>query len=398
MVVLAVLLGLAANHCSGKSTRTGPSAGGGEGPGDAGEDGVGGSSAAGGKGGSGGKGASGGKGGSGATSGTGAGGTDETGGTGGRGGSEAAGEGGDDGVGGVSGSLQAGSSGASGAGAGGSAGQGGDAGQTAMAGAGQGGMGGAGQGGTGGAPSTFNPSDLGDRLVLWLDAGALAQTNGDKVAVWSDLSGAANHALQSTDAYRPTFTASSINGLPAVTFDGAQSHFQIVDTLTLRWGTGDFALLVVARGAPSEGTNAMLYQKSNLGSPYAGPNFYVNADKPSPSRRAAIQLDATTYTGTLAGVGDTIPRLFGGTRRVATGTSVLEMRVNGATESTLIGGVVDIDATAQPAIIGHNGYNPAAGFQAFAGDIAEVCAVKGTVTDEELDDLEGYLMSKYALP
>jgi len=374
MVVLAVLLGLAANHCSGKSSPTGPGAGGAGGPGDAGEDGVGGSSASGGNGGAGGQAASGGKGASGGSGATGG-----TGGTGGSGGSDAAGEGGDAGVGGGSGGIQAGSSGAGGAGAGGSAGLVGDAGQ-------------------GGAPSTFIPTALGNRLVLWLDAGALALTNGQDVPAWSDLSGAANHALQAFDSYRPIYTASAINGLPAVTFDGAQSHLEIADALTLRWGTGDFAILVVARGAPSQATNAMLYQKSNLSSPFAGPNFYVNADKPSSSRRAQIQLDASTYTGTLAGVGDTVARLFVGARRAASGASVLEMRVNGATETTLSIGAVDIDAVGQAVIIGHNGYNPNSGFQAFEGDIAEVCAVRGALSDAELDDLEGYLMSKYALP
>jgi mono/diheme cytochrome c family protein len=50
------------------------------------------------------------------------------------------------------------------------------------------------------------------------------------------------------------------------------------------------------------------------------------------------------------------------------------------------------------ALGGHNGYNRALGFQAFKGDIAEMVAVKGTVTDAEFQSIEAYLMSKYALP
>jgi len=362
-VVLALFLGLAANQCSGKSSPTNPGSGGS----DAGEGGVGGADASGGKGGSGGKSGSGGTGGVGGSAGTGA-------------------------AGGAAGSVGT-NGGASGAGGAGTAGEGGDGDP------GGGVAGDAGENGGGGAPSTFVPTDLGDRLVLWLNAGALAQANGDKVAVWSDLSTAANHAQQSVDAYRPTYTASAVNGLPAVTFDGLQSHLQLDDTPTLRWGTGDFAILVVARGAPSEATNAMLYQKSNLASPFAGPNFYVNADKPSASRRAQIQLDQSTYTGTFFGVDDTVPRLFGGTRKVVNTTSELAMRLNGVTETMLMrSSVVDIDAPGQPAIIGHNGYTPNSGFQAFEGDIAEICAVKGAMTADELSELESYLMDKYALP
>jgi hypothetical protein len=78
---------------------------------------------------------------------------------------------------------------------------------------------------------------------------------------------------------------------------------------------------------------------------------------------------------------------------------VLEVRVDGARQGTLsISPPIDADAPGQAVIIGYNGYNPSPGFQAFKGDIAEIVAVKGPVTDAELQSLESYLKSKYALP
>ena len=80
-------------------------------------------------------------------------------------------------------------------------------------------------------------------------------------------------------ARQPALTASGINGLPAVTFDGATTFLQIADSATTRWGTGDFALMVVARGAPNVATNAMLYNKSELAAPYAGINLFLNVTR-----------------------------------------------------------------------------------------------------------------------
>jgi hypothetical protein len=73
--------------------------------------------------------------------------------------------------------------------------------------------------------------------------------------------------------------------------------------------------------------------------------------------------------------------------------------VDGVRQSSLaVTPLVDEDAVGQAVIIGHNGYNPSPGFQAFKGDIAEIVAVKGTLTASELQNLEIYLIGKYALP
>jgi hypothetical protein len=268
-------------------------------------------------------------------------------------------------------------------------------------GAGVGGSGGEDAGsGAGGSSGMSTPAALGARLVLWLDAArGLTITSGGPIVRWQDQSGAKNDAVQPSPGNRPILTGAGIHGLPSATFDGSVTFLQIADAPTLGWGTQDFTLLVVARGAGNTSANTMLYQKSNLGPPYAGPALYLNANKPMPSTKVAMQLDGDFYTDSRDDFADDRPHLFGG-RLVASGASaILEVRVDGARQGMLsVNPAIDADAPGQAVIIGHNGYNPSPGFQAFKGDIAEIVAVKGTVTDAELQSLEAYLMSKYALP
>jgi hypothetical protein len=257
--------------------------------------------------------------------------------------------------------------------------------------------GGGGTGGGGGGSSGFTPAAFGSRLVAWLDAAR--GIAGTPVASWADQSGAGNNATQTMAPSQPALTASGINGLPAVSFDGALTFLQIADSATTRWGAGDFALMVVARGAPNVATNAMLYNKSEAAAPYAGINLFLNVTRGAASAKASLQLDADFHATTRDDFGDANPHVFGG-RLVTTGASaLLEVRVDGARQGTLslAGSAVNLDAPGRATIIGHNGYSPLSGFQAFKGDIAEVVAVKGTVSDAELANLEAYLMNKYAL-
>jgi hypothetical protein len=78
--------------------------------------------------------------------------------------------------------------------------------------------------------------------------------------------------------------------------------------------------------------------------------------------------------------------------------STLEVRVDGALSSSLTGPQVastDVSARGSDAIIGHNGYAPRPEAQQVHGDIAEMLAVRGAVSDAELAGLERYLIERY---
>jgi hypothetical protein len=142
----------------------------------------------------------------------------------------------------------------------------------------------------------------------------------------------------------------------------------------------------------------MLYNKSEPASPFAGINLLLNATRGAVTAKASIQLDADFFTSTRDDFGDAAPHLMGGRFVMSATGGLLEMRVDGAQQGMLsVSGSVNLDAPGRATMIGHNGYDPSSGFQAYKGDIAEIVAVKGTVSDAELASLEAYLMDKYGL-
>ena len=100
---------------------------------------------------------------------------------------------------------------------------------------------------SGGGAAAFSPTDIAG-LQLWLDASQIAGLNdGDAVATWSDLSGNALDATQSTASRRPTYQTSEINSRPAVQFDGTDDFLENVGgSLTLKDGC---TILVVSKAA-----------------------------------------------------------------------------------------------------------------------------------------------------
>jgi hypothetical protein len=244
--------------------------------------------------------------------------------------------------------------------------------------------------------AAWTPAMLGG-LVLWLDAGkGITAASGAKLDTWMDQSGQGNHARQTSAASMPTFTASALRALPAVTFDGQLTFLSVTDATSMEWGVADYTVLAVARcsNAATE-TNRMLYQKTAAASPFTGVNLILSPSFQTATGSLGVQDDATHYIqSTAGGYNDNMPRIYGG-RRVGT---TLQARVNG----TVVGQVsesptINVDAPGRAGIIGHNGYQLTAGFQALKGDVFEIVAIKGTISDADLAKLESYLRSKYGL-
>lgn len=90
--------------------------------------------------------------------------------------------------------------------------------------------------------SSFSPSDL-TSMVLWLKADAIVGlVDTDPVSTWSDASGAGNNWTQ-TLTKRPLYRTGIQNGLPSVRFDGSNDDFSGPTIST----TGVFSLFIVQR-------------------------------------------------------------------------------------------------------------------------------------------------------
>src|SRR5262245_10997541 len=88
---------------------------------------------------------------------------------------------------------------------------------------------------TAGPASCLPPGTPGG--VLWLDAsrGVVSGPDG-RVSLWTDQSGAENHARQTLEASRPTYSGGTPRRLPAVSFDGNLAFLNVDDAPSLRWG------------------------------------------------------------------------------------------------------------------------------------------------------------------
>jgi hypothetical protein len=81
-------------------------------------------------------------------------------------------------------------------------------------------------------PRSFNrewtPFSLGSKLLYWLDAEAAGTLtlSGSLVNEWRDRKGANVPLTQGTSGFKPSYSATALQGRPAVIFDGADDYLQ----------------------------------------------------------------------------------------------------------------------------------------------------------------------------
>jgi hypothetical protein len=231
-------------------------------------------------------------------------------------------------------------------------------------------------------------------LVLWLNAGVGVTTNNGSITAWSDQSSQGNDAAGGTST--ATLASSSINSLPAAHFVGSNTQYlSIADATSLQFGTGDYYLAVVAKFDNSTTSQdpataiGALYTK--LGSS-SGLLFFANDYDMSQQTFAAGLSnleDPTTEVQYAASYNDGTARLYAVQR--ANGSEYL--RVNGSQVASSSSSV-DVSESGIEVDIGCMSSVDEA---ALDGDIAEIIAVKGTLSSSDRQDIESYLTSKYAL-
>jgi hypothetical protein len=261
------------------------------------------------------------------------------------------------------------------------------------------------QGGGGAAPTiscertsdaaAWTPRSLGG-LVLWLDGTRGVQSSGGAVTGWEDQSGLENDATPSAPgSSAPVLVADAIGGAPAVRFDGT-SYLVIQDDPSLRFGTGDFLVAVVARHTtPITGDwgYGLFYIKYEAALPFIGPALIANTEE-STQIAAQIAYHQATIETAQGGLNDGQPRGIVMRRRASPGPASLELRLNGATSATSTGVAyaIDVSAPGRPVFVGGT-----PDVQNIVGDIAEVVAVNGATPDADVAALECYLETKYGL-
>lgn len=226
-------------------------------------------------------------------------------------------------------------------------------------------------------------------LAGWYKADAITGlTDGDAVASWVDSSGQGNTLTQSTSGAKPSYETNELNSLPVVRFDKDASPGDNLFSADLGGdfepGTGDFYIAMVAK-FPSSGTQFIM-AKANSG--VQGLNFFISGSNlffrcqtvgtTTDNIRQDSVVDSSFHTIVCRRVSTTLGSEYDGSAFTTDdGTKVND-------------GDLDNDANFNVAS------SSTAGLDADM-DLAEALIAVGTLTDDNLQRITGYLAHKYAI-
>lgn len=247
--------------------------------------------------------------------------------------------------------------------------------------------------------SVWSPKQL-PGVSLWLDSAVGVTYDGAaKATSWLDQSGNGNNAGLPASCGGPSRAVSSLNGRDTLAFDGTEAGgtcLAIPDNATLQFGTGDFAVFVVARYSNVPGIleakpTATFWSKREQASPLGGVWLAGNT-----LSEAKLQLWQQNITGNQAisakaTLNDAKYHRFGGTRRAR----AFEVWVDGAIDgTTALPAADDVSRVGRPVFLGGAPELPKGWL---SGNVAEMVAIKGTVSAASVAQLDAYFKAKYGL-
>lgn len=231
----------------------------------------------------------------------------------------------------------------------------------------------------------FLPTLVGTSLKLWLDSSdtSTITASANKVSLWLDKSGNNNNAAQATGANQPTLTASRINGLPALVFDGATSYLETSTALLNSFTNTSATLFIVTKCSVIKASSIISASPTsalfNIHLPWTDQVAYWDYGGFGSGRLTGAWGGTvnTPYAWTFD-VNSTIEQnIYRNNVMIATKASGL-LYAFGTTQTTRIG----IQATTG------NFYN---------GDIAEILIYNRFLTDAEKSTVNTYLMRKWGI-
>lgn len=236
--------------------------------------------------------------------------------------------------------------------------------------------------------SQSGPAGIGSSSdnVLWLrsDQGTSTTVDGAAVSQWQDISGNTNHANQPNPAKRPTYVASSINGLPALRFTGTNVNFVVDDNDNLDNTSGVTIFVVGQPNSVDANPRGMVSKRVGAGSQvayslfsYTGSNLYFDA----PSRMNGT----TSVTNS--------PQVFAAVFNGNDPSFRSRVFQNGSqTGQANAGANTSIGSMASDLFIGilNDNYG-----DAFRGDMSEVIIYRTALNRAERSIVEVYLANRY---
>jgi hypothetical protein len=236
-------------------------------------------------------------------------------------------------------------------------------------------------------------------LVLWLEADRdIEAFPGASVRGWRDQSAEKNHARQFDQMLAPTLVTNAVNGAPAVEFTG-NTWMAITDAPSMRWGFGDFLLLILYQSvrpcSPESCYQQMLFHKTEVADPYPGPSLILQATGRVQAHISHLpQGPGQDLFSKAIGYDDGRPHLIG----VRRSSNQLGLLIDGVdTPGPPAQVVVNVDALGSKAYFGAHGIQQPPDEFSFYGYISAIIGIKGAISAPDLAALESYLMTKYGI-
>ena len=225
------------------------------------------------------------------------------------------------------------------------------------------------------AAAPFDPASVAG-LRMWLNADSLALADDSPVDTWADFSGNGNDVIQNTGMKRPTFKTGQLNGQPVVRFDG-------IDDTLFKLIPANFACTeghtVIAVLNPTTGTGYGMAVVTN----YQGNEMRQTGAGGVPEWMTPSGFQQVVGSANLEGLW----KVWTGSYAVA--SQLLELFVNGVSQGT--------QNDPGPLAVGDIYIGSRTDTYHWLGDIAEVLVYDAALSPTDRQNIESYLLSKYAL-
>jgi len=239
---------------------------------------------------------------------------------------------------------------------------------------------------------SFDPRNMQTPLAVWVRSDLSTTMNGSTVSGWADMSGEGNNFAQATASLQPALTANGIGGRPGISFDGTSDQINGPSFYGLLSDPADWTIFAAVGSGWTWGPSIYAYYgRGVVGAPVglgswfyasvtseAGPGFGVGYwDNPALTHRIGYEDSASE--------GENVVLSF------VSDSSNLTTSVNGSAGSTTAGGGPGVGSSATTLQIGKGNGN----LLYWDGSISEVLIFDGTLSGDEIKQVEQYLGDRY---
>lgn len=238
----------------------------------------------------------------------------------------------------------------------------------------------------------FDPRNTRTPLAVWVRADLSTTMNGSTVSGWADMSGEGNNFAQATASSQPSLTSGGLGGRAELSFDGSADVLTGSSLFGMLNDDADWTTVVVCRGWTWGGSTGHNTGRSVIGAPSGGGGYFNQSilAEGSGGPGGGFYNGSAHATATAASAGDQGASIIWS---MINDGGDLTIRVNGDSGTT-VSGAGRLQSASTTLGIGH-GTGSGASTAFWDGDISEALIFDGTLSGDEIKQVEQYLGDRY---